>query len=217
MHYIIIWSRLCESMSLQKLFLLSFYLLGTSRTKLRDAWYVSNVSIISYVPCFIYTFISFYAFSGTNLLTRCHSASSLFSAVFGFRKPLKEIFSKLDEINTKVPIFHGRFQNTEEDTEEDPEGPTPPPSAGPPGRASTGCGALEAPWWGAGAAGGWGRAPSSSGRLGARLRLVFDVLDCSEENRDFGIKIVQFREYFLKWFSETKNNRKQGTDIVASC
>jgi hypothetical protein len=28
----------------------------------------------------------FYAFSGTNLLTRCHSASSLFSAVFVFQK-----------------------------------------------------------------------------------------------------------------------------------
>jgi hypothetical protein len=28
----------------------------------------------------------FYAFFGTNLLTRCHSASSLFSAVFVFQK-----------------------------------------------------------------------------------------------------------------------------------
>jgi hypothetical protein len=28
----------------------------------------------------------FYAFSGTNLLTRCHSANSLFSAVFIFQK-----------------------------------------------------------------------------------------------------------------------------------
>jgi hypothetical protein len=31
---------------------------------------------------FRYTSWCFYAFSGTNLLTRCHSASSLFSAVF---------------------------------------------------------------------------------------------------------------------------------------
>jgi hypothetical protein len=28
----------------------------------------------------------FYAISGTNLLTRCHSASSLFSAIFVFQK-----------------------------------------------------------------------------------------------------------------------------------
>jgi hypothetical protein len=35
---------------------------------------------------FCYTLWHFYAFSGTNLLTRCHSASSLFSAVFVFQK-----------------------------------------------------------------------------------------------------------------------------------
>jgi hypothetical protein len=35
---------------------------------------------------FHYTSWHFYAFSGTNLLTRCHSASSLFSAVFVFQK-----------------------------------------------------------------------------------------------------------------------------------
>jgi hypothetical protein len=58
-------------------------------------WYVSNVSIIFYAPClvfyticlvFCYTSWHFYAFSGTNLLTRCHSASFLFSAVFVFQK-----------------------------------------------------------------------------------------------------------------------------------
>jgi hypothetical protein len=35
---------------------------------------------------FCYTSWHFYAFSGTNLLTRCHSASSLFSAIFVFQK-----------------------------------------------------------------------------------------------------------------------------------
>jgi hypothetical protein len=35
---------------------------------------------------FCYTSWYFYAFSRTNLLTRCHSASSLFSAVFEFQK-----------------------------------------------------------------------------------------------------------------------------------
>ena len=53
--------------------------------------------IISIATCFGYTSYHFYVFSGTNLLTRCHSASSLFSTVFGFRKSIKEIFSELDE------------------------------------------------------------------------------------------------------------------------
>jgi hypothetical protein len=41
-----------------------------------------------YTICLVFRYTSwhFYAFSGTNLLTRCHSASSLFSAVFVFRK-----------------------------------------------------------------------------------------------------------------------------------
>jgi hypothetical protein len=36
--------------------------------------------------CFAYTSWHFYAFSGTNLLMRCHSANSLFSAIFVFQK-----------------------------------------------------------------------------------------------------------------------------------
>jgi hypothetical protein len=42
----------------------------------------------SYTICLVFCYTSwhFYAFSGTNLLTRCHIASSLFSAVFVFQK-----------------------------------------------------------------------------------------------------------------------------------
>jgi hypothetical protein len=41
-----------------------------------------------YTICLVvrYTLWHFYAFSGTNLLTRCHSASSLFFTVFVFQK-----------------------------------------------------------------------------------------------------------------------------------
>jgi hypothetical protein len=41
-----------------------------------------------YTICFVFSYTSwrFYAFLGTNLLTRCHSASSLFPAVFVFQK-----------------------------------------------------------------------------------------------------------------------------------
>ena len=41
----------------------------------------------------------------------------LFSAVFGFRNPTKEIFSELDEINAQYLIFPGSFQSTEEGPE----------------------------------------------------------------------------------------------------
>jgi hypothetical protein len=41
-----------------------------------------------YTICLVFCYTSwrFYTFSGTNLLTRCHSASSLLSAVFVFQK-----------------------------------------------------------------------------------------------------------------------------------
>jgi hypothetical protein len=54
---------------------------------------------------FCYTSWYFYAFSETNLLTRRHSASSLFSAVLCFRKATQEIFSELDKIKVEPPIF----------------------------------------------------------------------------------------------------------------
>jgi hypothetical protein len=44
----------------------------------------------------------FYAFSRTNLLRRCHSASFLFLC---FKKATQEIFSELDKTKAEVPIF----------------------------------------------------------------------------------------------------------------
>ena len=41
--------------------------------------------IMLIATCFGCTLYYFYAFSGTNLLTRCLSASSVFPPVFGFR------------------------------------------------------------------------------------------------------------------------------------
>jgi hypothetical protein len=55
--------------------------------------------------CFVYTSWHFYAFSGTNLLTRCHSASSCFQLFLCFRKVTQEIFSELDETKAEVPIY----------------------------------------------------------------------------------------------------------------
>jgi hypothetical protein len=57
------------------------------------------------ILCFVYTSWRFYAFSGTNLLTRCHSASSCFLLFLYFRKVTQEIFLELDETKAKVPIL----------------------------------------------------------------------------------------------------------------
>src|SRR6266702_370167 len=62
---------------------------------------------------FTTTLWHFYTISDTNLLKRCRSASSLFSAVFGFRKVTQEIFSELDETEAETPIFPGSIQSTD--------------------------------------------------------------------------------------------------------
>jgi hypothetical protein len=60
---------------------------------------------------FRYTSWYFYAFSETNLLTRCHSASSLFSAILCFGKATREIFSELDETKAEPSIFPDTSQS----------------------------------------------------------------------------------------------------------
>src|SRR3954463_15440117 len=45
-----------------------------------------HACLLSTSLCFVYTLRCFYIFSRTNLLTSCHSASCLFSSVFGSRK-----------------------------------------------------------------------------------------------------------------------------------
>jgi hypothetical protein len=77
--------------------------------------------------CFVFRYTSwhFYAFSGTNLLTRCHSASSLFSAIFMFQKSYTEIFSELDKTKPESPIFPGHKMKTEGEPEGDQGAATP--------------------------------------------------------------------------------------------
>jgi hypothetical protein len=97
-----------------------------------------------FASCFVYTSWCFYAISGTNLLTRCHSASSLFSAVLCFRKATREIFTELDEIKTQTPIFPGRRTRTERELEGGQRAGSPwggaPPSWPCPG-------VVRPPWW----------------------------------------------------------------------
>jgi hypothetical protein len=69
--------------------------------------------MLVYTPfalCFLH-FVAFLCISGTNLLTRLHSASSLFSAVFMFQKGTQEIFSELDETKAEPPIFPDMSQS----------------------------------------------------------------------------------------------------------
>jgi hypothetical protein len=67
---------------------------------------------ISFVFC--YTSWRFYAFSGTNLLTRCHRASSLFSAVFARLEFLcifftYDVYYNINYINRKCENSLRRF------------------------------------------------------------------------------------------------------------
>jgi hypothetical protein len=54
----------------------------TSQTYL--SFLMLHACFTPFASCFVYTSWRFYAISGTNLLTRCHSVSFLFSAVFVF-------------------------------------------------------------------------------------------------------------------------------------
>jgi hypothetical protein len=64
--------------------------------------------------CFVYTLWHFYAFSGTNLLTRCHITSSCFLLFLCFRKVTHEIFSELVKTKAEVPTYLEGRQNPAE-------------------------------------------------------------------------------------------------------
>jgi hypothetical protein len=66
---------------------------------------------------FCYTLWHFYAFSGTNLLTRCHSASSLFSAVFVFQKSYTGNILGIGRNKSRTSYFYQSFAKTEDETE----------------------------------------------------------------------------------------------------
>jgi hypothetical protein len=66
---------------------------------------------------FRYTLWHFYAFFGTNLLTRCHSVSPCFLLFLCFRKVTQEIFSELDETKDEHPEIYRSFQKSEEEME----------------------------------------------------------------------------------------------------
>jgi hypothetical protein len=60
-----------------------------------------------YTICLVfhYTLWHFYAFSETNLLTRCHSASSLFSAVFVFQKSYTGNILRIEQNKSRTSYY----------------------------------------------------------------------------------------------------------------
>jgi hypothetical protein len=88
---------------------------------------------------FCYTLWHFYAFFKTNLLTRCHSASSLFSAAFVFQKSYTGNILGIGRNKSRTSYFYRSFAKTEDETEGG-QGPASPPGGGPaPGRTNL--------WW----------------------------------------------------------------------
>src|SRR3954454_18765410 len=56
--------------------------------------------------CFMYLFIQYLAFLGTNLLTRCHSASSCFLLFLYFRKSCTGNILRITRDKLSVPYNH---------------------------------------------------------------------------------------------------------------
>jgi hypothetical protein len=71
-----------------------------------------------YTICFVFCYTSwhFYEFSGTNLLTRWHSASSLFFAVFVFQKRYTENILGIGTNKSWTSYFYQSFAKTEDET-----------------------------------------------------------------------------------------------------
>jgi hypothetical protein len=72
-----------------------------------------------YTICFVFYYTSwrFYAFSGTNLLTRHQSASSLFSAVFVFEKSYTGNILEIRRNKSRTSYFYRSFAKTEDEME----------------------------------------------------------------------------------------------------
>src|SRR4051812_29083128 len=67
-----------------------------------------------FVLCFVYTLRCFYIFSGTNLLTSCHSASCLFSSVFGSRKAENQYSRNCTGQKPKLLFFLEQHRTTKQ-------------------------------------------------------------------------------------------------------
>src|SRR4051794_3434950 len=103
-----------------------------------------DASLVSTLLCFVYTLRYYYTLSGTNLLTRCRSASCLFSAIFGFRKAKNEYSRNWMGQNPKSLFFRSKHGAGRIDGG-GPGGGHTLGWRGSPVRTSPRCGPLEAP------------------------------------------------------------------------
>jgi hypothetical protein len=71
-----------------------------------------------YTICFVFCYTSwrFYAFSGTNLLTRRHSVSSLFSAIFVFQKSYTGNILEIGWNKSRTSYFSRHETKSEDET-----------------------------------------------------------------------------------------------------
>jgi hypothetical protein len=76
-----------------------------------------------YTICLVFRYTSwnFYAFSGTNLLTRCHSASSLFSAIFVFQKSYTENILEIGQNKSQTSRYLMKLPEDRRGDGADPE------------------------------------------------------------------------------------------------
>ena len=81
--------------------------------------------IMLIATCFGCTLYYFYAFSGTNLLTRCQSAISVFPAVFGFRNIYTENIVKIGGNLFLRKYNIGKLPESEDHLGGRTQGPTP--------------------------------------------------------------------------------------------
>ena len=131
----------------------------------------------------LYTFL---AFSGTNLLTRCRSASSCF-LLFCILEKLYRKYSRNCTGQNPRTLFLRNEAGARRGEAAEPGGRPDNPQARPEGGPRP------------------GHVWPASGPPGAPLLAPSSL----RKNRKFAIYFVQFREYFLYNFSETKNSRKQ--------
>src|SRR4051794_26164584 len=91
-----------------------------------------HACFVSTLICIVYTLRCFYIFSGTNLLTSCHSASCLFSSVFGSKKAENQYSRNWTGQNPKSITFREGHESRRRDREA-PEGGQTPLGAAKPG------------------------------------------------------------------------------------
>src|SRR3954463_2155764 len=90
-----------------------------------------HACLVSTLLFFVYSLRCFYIFSGTNLLTSCHSASCLFSSIFGSRKEENQYSRNWTGQKPKSIFYLGRHKVRRRDGEAPQGGETPLGAGGP--------------------------------------------------------------------------------------